>query len=121
MPKTTSPARSVVREYHDGWTNKAFDRSIQCLSPNVVVEVPINAYPTKDSFAHALRQFGGMVTRVVLLAEFAEADQAMLLYDMDVPGLGTMRVAEHFTVANGEIVRLRQIHDTAPVRAAGLG
>lgn len=45
----------------------------------------------------------------------------MLLYDMNVSGLGTMRVAEHFTTSNGKIVRLRQIHDTAPIRAAGLG
>jgi hypothetical protein len=29
-------------------------------------------------------------------------------------------VAEHFTVTAGKIARLRQIHDTAAVRAAGL-
>jgi hypothetical protein len=43
----------------------------------------------------------------------------MLLYDMDVRGLGVMRVAEHFTIRNGKIARLRQIHDTAALRAAG--
>jgi hypothetical protein len=43
----------------------------------------------------------------------------MLLYDMDVEKLGAMRVAEHFTVQNGRITRIRQIHDTAAVRAAG--
>jgi hypothetical protein len=31
-----------------------------------------------------------------------------------------MRCAEHFTVEGGQIARLRQIHDTAAVRAAGL-
>jgi ketosteroid isomerase-like protein len=30
-----------------------------------------------------------------------------------------MRVVEHFTVADGRIVRLRQIHDTAGLREAG--
>jgi uncharacterized protein YndB with AHSA1/START domain len=44
----------------------------------------------------------------------------MILYDMDVQGLGTMRVVEHFTVSDGKIVRLRQIHDTAALRAAGV-
>jgi hypothetical protein len=48
-------------------------------------------------------------------------NEAMLLYDMQADGLGQLRVAEHFTVADGKIVKLRQIHDTAPVRAAGLG
>ncbi|MBA3807430.1 MAG: hypothetical protein H0X28_03405 [Solirubrobacterales bacterium] len=45
----------------------------------------------------------------------------MLLYDMDVDGLGEMRVAEHFTVAGDQITRIRQIHDTALLRAAGFG
>jgi hypothetical protein len=43
----------------------------------------------------------------------------VLLYDMDVPGLGTLRVAEHFTVEDDKITRIRQIHDTAALRAAG--
>jgi hypothetical protein len=30
-----------------------------------------------------------------------------------------MRIAEHFTVNDGRIVRLRQVHDTAHLRAAG--
>jgi hypothetical protein len=43
----------------------------------------------------------------------------MLLYDMDVAGLGMLRVAEHFTVRDGKIVRIRQVHDTAALREAG--
>jgi hypothetical protein len=35
--------------------------------------------------------------------------------------IGVLRVAEHFTVANGRIRLLRQIHDTAALRAAGFG
>lgn len=35
---------------------------------------------------------------------------------MHVDWLGRMRVVEHFTVADGKIVRLRQIHDTAALR-----
>lgn len=43
----------------------------------------------------------------------------VLLYDRDVERLGTMRIAEHFTVVNGKIAHIRQIHDTAALRAAG--
>ncbi|MGH2869941.1 MAG: hypothetical protein ACRDNK_20530 [Solirubrobacteraceae bacterium] len=50
----------------------------------------------------------------------AHSHKAMLLYDMQVEQLGQLRVVEHFTIADGKIIRLRQIHDTAPVRAAGL-
>lgn len=88
------------------------------VAPDLQVEVPINDYPTKESFGKALVGFGGLVSRVVLLAEFAKGNEAMLLYDMDVDQLWKMRIAEHFTVADGRIMRLRQIHDTAPLRAA---
>ena len=110
--------RSVVEAYHRGWTGKQFDDSIRLLAPELCVEVPINDYPTRELFARARVGFGAMVERVEVLAEFAEGDEAMLLYDMDVCGLGKMRVAEHFTVKGGRIVRLRQIHDTAALRAA---
>jgi hypothetical protein len=43
----------------------------------------------------------------------------MLLYDMEVDRLGSMRVAEHFTVAEGPIVLPWQIHDSAALSAAG--
>jgi hypothetical protein len=56
-----------------------------------------------------------------LLAAMSEANEAMLLYDLKADPVGTLRVAEHFTVADGKIIRIRQVHDTAAVRAAGLG
>ena len=61
-----------------------------------------------------------MVTKVELLAALSDRDQAMLLYDLDAERLGRLRVAEHLTVADGKITRIRQIHDTVAVRAAGL-
>jgi hypothetical protein len=110
---------TVVRAYHDAWTSRNFDEAARLLSPSLIVEVPVNDYPTKEAFAEALRGFGAMVTSVDLLSEMSAGDEAMLLYDMDVERLGSLRVTEHFTVAGGMIARLRQIHDTAPVRAAG--
>lgn len=114
-------ALSVARRYHQGWTRGNYDQAIDLLAPTLKIEVPINDYPTAESFAQALRRFGQMVTRVELLSDMGDGDEAMLLYDMQVERLGPLRVAEHFTVADGKIVKLRQVHDTAPVRAAGLG
>jgi limonene-1,2-epoxide hydrolase len=117
----TDDTLAVVRAYHRSWTGKKFEDAIRLLAQNLAVEVPINDYPTTESFARALAAFGGMVKRVALLAEFAKDHEAMLLYDLDVDRLGALRVAEHFTVDDGRITRIRQIHDTAAVRAAGLG
>ena len=114
MKNNTSLA--IARDYHEAWTTKNFGRAIALLAPGLDVEVPINDYPDKESFAEAVVSFGGLVTRVELLSEMAAGDQAMQLYDIDVDALGTLRVVEHFTVAHGRIARLRQIHDTAALR-----
>ena len=116
---STDETRSTVRAYHDGWASRDVEQAVGLLAPNLVVEVPINEYPTTESFAEALRGFAPMVSHVEILSELAQGDEAMLLYDMEVQGLGEMRVVEHFTVAGGRIVRLRQIHDTAGLREAG--
>jgi ketosteroid isomerase-like protein len=107
---------AIVRTYHCGWSHGRFDEAFDTLAETLEVEVPINEYPTKTAFAEAVVRFAGITSKVELLAEFANEREAMLLYDMVVQGLGPFRVAEHFTVANGKITRIRQIHDTAAFR-----
>lgn len=116
---TSHEPLTTARAYHQAWTAKDFDRATALLADDLAVEVPVNDYPTTASFAAALQAFGSMTRGVELLSAMSAGDQSMLLYDMDVAGLGVMRVAEHFTIRNGKIARLRQIHDTAPLRAAG--
>jgi ketosteroid isomerase-like protein len=118
---SSDQALTVVRRYHQGWTRGDYQQAIGLLAPTLKVEVPINDYPTTESFATALRGFGELVRSVELMSEMSNGDEAMLLYDMQVEQLGRLRVAEHFTVADGKIARLRQIHDTVPVRPASLG
>lgn len=114
-----SGTAAVIRAYYDSWTTGDFDRAVGLLAPGLAVEVPVNDYPDVESFAAALKDFGALATRVELLAAMTSGEEGMLLYDMQVQGLGTLRVAEHFTVSGGKITRLRQIHDTAAIRAAG--
>ena len=117
----TAETLHLVHRYHHGWTSKNYERAVELLAPSVRIEVPINDYPTAESFAQALQSFGDTVSRVELLSEISAGDEAMLLYDMEADRLGTLRVVEHFTVADGRIVRLRQIHDTAALRSAAVG
>jgi uncharacterized protein YndB with AHSA1/START domain len=102
------------------WTSKDFDTARSLLSPTLAVEVPINYYPTPASFLEALARFANQVTSVDVLSRLGGTDEAMLLYDLEVNGLGALRVAEHFAIRDGLIVTLRQVHDTVAVRAAGI-
>src|SRR5262249_33382464 len=110
-------ALDVVRAYHQAWSSGRYDEAGQRLSDKLEIEVPINSYPTKASFLEAVKRTKEMTSKLELLAELADEGQALLLYDMSLP-FGTMRVAEHFTVSGGRITKIRQIHDTAAIRAA---
>jgi SnoaL-like protein len=110
---------SVIRAYHDSWTAGDFETAVSLLADGLIVEVPVNEYPTAESFGAALKAFGSLAGRVELHAGMSDGAEGMLLYDMDVAGLGPLRVAEHFTVRDGKIVRIRQVHDTAALREAG--
>lgn len=110
---------SVIRTYYDSWTTGDFGTAISLLARGLIIEVPVNQYPDAASFGAALEAFGSLATSVELHAAMSDGDDAMLLYDMDLAGLGMLRVAEHFTVRDGKIVRIRQIHDTAALREGG--
>ena len=118
MPTHTesSDVQRVVHAYHRAWTTGQFDRAASLLSPSIEVEAPITAYRTREAFADALGAFGSRVDSVTVVSEMQSGDEAMLLYDIEVVGLGELRVVEHFTVSDGAIVRLRQIYDTAAIR-----
>ena len=112
-------AKEIARRYLDAWSSGRFDDAVSLLDEAIRVEVPVNEYPTRESFAAALTAFGSMVERVDVIAELGGEGEAMQLYDLSVRGLGALRIVEHFTLREGRIVRLRQIHDTAGLRAAG--
>lgn len=110
---------SVIRAYYDSWTAGEFGTALSLLADGLIVEVPVNHYPTAASFGAALKAFGSLATSVELHAAMSDGDDGMLLYDMEVADFGVLRVAEHFTVRDGKIIRIRQIHDTAALREAG--
>ena len=112
-----SSALSVVQAYHRAWTGKRFDEAAGYLAESLTVEVPINSYPTKASFLQAVRFTREMTSGIEVLSELGGGGEAMVLYDMSLP-FGTMRVAEHFSVSEGRIDRIRQVHDTHALRAA---
>lgn len=112
-------ALSVARSYHRAWTGCNFDEADRYLSDDLETDVPINTYASKADWLEAVRGTRQITSNVHLLAEFGNDDEALLLYDMLLDPIGDLRVAEHFVVADGRIVKIRHVHDTAALRAAG--
>jgi hypothetical protein len=113
-------ALRVASAYHRAWRERDFAAAAELLSAELEVDVPINNYSSKDEFLVAARMTRQMATHVQVLAEYGDATGAVLIYDLSLP-FGVLRVAEQFRVTAGQITMIRHIHDTAAVRAAGLG
>jgi hypothetical protein len=120
MATGRSDALATARRYHGAWWGSDFDTAAGCLATDLQIEVPINAYSTGAAFIQAVRQTRDMASTLEMVCELGSPTDAVLIYDMTLP-IGVLRVVEHFTVSDGHITRIRQIHDTAALRAAGLG
>ncbi len=110
---------NIVRDYYNSWTNKNFIRAGEKLAEDLKVIVPINNYPTKQSFLDAVKFTREMITNIELLSEFSNENEAMLMYEMTLNAFGKLRIAEYFVVKDNKIIQVCQIHDTAPFRNAG--
>jgi ketosteroid isomerase-like protein len=111
-------ALAVARAYHRAWTAGDFAAAAALLSADLETDMPLNTYATKASFVAALADFGALVRETDVVAEVGRGREAIRLYDMVTDAFGTIRIAEHLTVADGEIVRIRHVHDTVALRAA---
>ena len=116
--RTPPPALEVARRYHDAWTQNDFQEARRHLVADLETDVPLSTYADAVEFLAGLGGFAQLITDVTLLAELGDSGQAMLLYDLNVDSIGTLRVAEHFTVVNDRITRIRHIHDTDALRTA---
>lgn len=118
--KNARETLQVARAYHRAWTTtKDFAAAANLLADDLETDLPINIYDGKGEFTEAIRGFGGLVTRVEMLGETAAGNEAVLIYDLEMPPLGVLRMAEQLTVVDGRITFIRQVHDTATMRAAG--
>jgi hypothetical protein len=114
-------ALDVARDYHQAWTRGDLDRAASYVAADLATDVPLATYADATDFLTGLTRFVQLVDNVELLAELGGSDEAILLYDIHMNPLGTLRVAEHFTVANDRITHIRHVHDTYALREAGLG
>jgi hypothetical protein len=115
-----STTLDIARAYHRAWTTtKDFKAAAALLSASLRTDLPVNVYDGRREFVEAIAGFGELVSGVTLLSAFASGNDAVLVYDLELAPLGVLRIAEQLVVIGGEITFIRQVHDTATMRAAG--
>ncbi|MEZ0113735.1 hypothetical protein ABH920_007769 [Catenulispora sp. EB89] len=116
---TDEAVLDVVRRYHEAWTTtKNFDAAAQLLADSLTTDLPVSVFADKREFVEAISKFGERVSSVQLLSACAGPGEAVMVYDLVLDPLGPLRIAEQFTVVDGQITFIRQVHDTAAMRAA---
>jgi hypothetical protein len=115
-----SDPAEVVRTFFDAWTSKEFAAAWPLLDDSIVVESPLAKYEDSATFKSALTGLASQVSAVKLLAALRDRDEAMMLYDLQIEGLGELRVFELSTVAEGKIKHVQQVYDSVEVRKAGM-
>jgi hypothetical protein len=117
---TPEETLEVARSYHRAWTTtKDFSAASNLLAESLETDLPVNTYAGKSAFVGAIRGFGESVSSVQLLSACAGPGEAVLIYELVMDRIGPLRIAEQFTVVEGKITFIRQVHDTATMRAAG--
>lgn len=110
----------LVRAFFDAWTSKDFSAAWPLIDDSIVVESPLARYEDSATFKSALTGLASQVSAVKLLAAMSSQDEAMMLYDLQIEGLGELRVFELSTVAEDKIKHVQQVYDSVEVRKAGM-
>lgn len=118
---THGDALAVAQAYHRAWTSGDFASARGSLAADLETDVPLNTYAGATEWMQAVERTRNMAQGVEMLAEFSNDGEALLLYDMRFPPpIGTLRIAEHFTVRDARVTRIRHVHDTHALRSAAL-
>ncbi|WP_033441739.1 nuclear transport factor 2 family protein [Saccharothrix sp. NRRL B-16314] len=114
----TGTALDTALAYHRAWTGHDFDRAMTYVAEDVVCDAPAG----RIEGAAAFRDFMGPFTRIVvgttLIAAFGDDETALLMYDTRTAPVASAPGAEHLTVRDGRITRVRIVFDRLPFDAA---
>lgn len=116
---TSIESRRIVRAYYDAWTSGDVDAAVAHLAEGFSSWGSGNMHAASaPAFADSLRHFRRGVIGVDLISELYGDEEATLVYDVHVEGVGAVRTAEHFRLSGGRIASNILIFDEWPFQAA---
>ena len=84
-----------------------------CLNPHVQFTDPQETAVGRETFLKAAKGFSAMFKTLTIRAKFGSKDQAMIVYDIDIPGLAKkLCAASLLSFQGGLISKIELIYDT---------
>lgn len=109
----TSQQTTAVEYYH-AIGNRDVPGFTKFLDPHVEFYSPLASLKGKEAVTQTTTNFMNAITSLRIRCAFDSKDQAMVVYDVDIPGLAnTFPGASLLTFRNHLIVRVELFHDAS--------
>ena len=101
-----------AEEYYKLVGEKNIEGFKKYLDPDVEFKGPLAALNGREAVITATSNFTNACQSLTIRAKFGEGDQAMLVYDVDIPGISkSFPGASLLTFRDGLIVRIELFYD----------
>ncbi len=103
-----------VEEYYNLIKEKEIEKIKKYLDPDVEFYSPLVILKGKEAVVEATSNFMNAISSLKIRAKFDSGGQAMIVYDVDFPGLvNNFPGASLLTFRNNLIVRIELFHDAS--------
>lgn len=105
--------KDIAVAYYTALGKKDLEAVKKCLHPNVQFTDPQEKVEGREAVLKAAKGFTAIFKTLTIHAKFGSKNQAMIVYDVDIPGLPKiLRAASLLSVQEGLISRIELIYDT---------
>jgi hypothetical protein len=113
------PNLALIHAYNDAWIIGDMATAAGYLADDVVFHGPIQHLRSAQEFIPALARFAALVSGPMqIIAEFADDERVLMLYDIPTRPFGMVRACDHFVIKDGKIRANNLVFDASPFRQA---
>jgi len=113
------PNLTLVHAYNDAWIRRDMATAASYVAEDVTFDGPIQHLRSREEFIQALARFAERVTGPMhVIAEFADDEHVLMLYDIPTAPFGRVRSCDYFVIKDGKIQANKLLFDASPFRQA---
>jgi len=111
----TKNTMSIAEVFYTAMGNKNTGDMEKHLHPDVQFTAPLATLKGKEAYLEALKAFMNFFNTLTIRSLFGSKDQAMVVYDLDVPAsIGNFSAAAHLTFQEDLISKIELFYDARP-------
>ena len=105
--------KAVAVAYYTALGRKDMEAVKKCLHPDIQFTDPQETVVGREAVLKAAQGFAAIFKTLTIRAQFGSEDQAMIVYDVDIPGLAkNVHAASLLSFQEGLISKIDLIYDT---------